>query len=167
VATWLFVGAVLFGWIGVQRLRGRSFTRLPKMAGWGAAALAATCLVLALVLPPIIRPDLASARPSSSARLRFLSPRPGQVLRGNPAAVQVRLDLAGGRIVPFTSTKLRPNEGHVHLYLDGGLVSMTLSLGRTLIVAPGAHRLLAEFVAVDHAPFSPRVEAWVSFRVGA
>src|SRR5207237_2211155 len=78
VATWLFVGAVLFGWIGVQRLRGRSLTRLPKMAGWGAAALAATCLVLALVLPPIIRPDLASARPSSSARLRFLSPRPGQ-----------------------------------------------------------------------------------------
>ena len=67
--------------------------------------------------------------------------------------------------MPFTSTKLQPNEGHVHLYLDGGLVSMTLSLDRALLVAPGTHRLLAEFVAVDHAPFSPRLEASVSFRV--
>jgi len=31
---------------------------------------------------------------------------------------------------------------------------------------PGVHTLEAEFVAVDHAPFQPRVRASVTFRTG-
>jgi hypothetical protein len=32
-------------------------------------------------------------------------------------------------------------------------------------VLPGSHHLQAEFVAVDHGPFDPRVLASVAFRV--
>jgi len=162
-ATWLFLGAVLFGMVGVQRLRGRSFLWLPR----GAAALSGICLVLAVVLPPVIRPDIGLARPSTSVRLQIMSPRPGQVFRGDPASVPVLLRLVGGRIVPFTSTNLVPNAGHVHLYLDGALVSMSLSLSRELTVSPGSHLLQADFVAVDHGPFNPPVQASVRFEVTA
>jgi hypothetical protein len=165
VATLLFLAAVFFGLVGVQRVRGKSFRRLPPQAGWAAVGLAVSALVLAIVLPPIIRPDATAARPSSSARLRFVSPRQGEVFRGNPASIPVRLQLVGGRIVPFTSTRLAPDQGHVHLFLDGALVSMSLTLARRLEVGPGRHVLLAEFVAADHGPFQPRVRTSEAFQV--
>jgi len=65
----------------------------------------------------------------------------------------------------FTPLSLVPNEGHIHLFLDGALVSMSYSLAKDLQVTPGVHRLQAEFVALDHGPFNPRVQAFVEFRV--
>jgi hypothetical protein len=165
VATMLFLAAFLFGVVAFQRLRGRGFRSLPTMAGWGAAVLAAAALVLALVLPPIIRPVVAGGRPASSSRLQILAPQPGEVFRGDPASVPVRFRLIGGKIVSFTSTRLVPNEGHIHLFLDGALVSMSYSLAKDLQVTPGVHRLQAEFVALDHGPFNPRVQAFVEFQV--
>ena len=123
------------------------------------------CLVLAFVLPTVIRPVKAALRPSTTARLTIVSPGPGAIYRGNPAVVPIMLRLTGGRIVAFTSSRLVPNEGHVHVYLDGGLVSMAYSLEQPLDVFPGRHVLTAEFVAVDHTPFSPRVVASVRFTV--
>jgi hypothetical protein len=165
VSTFLFIGMALFGFVAVARFRGRAFTGLPIPVAWGAAAASVTCLVLALVLPPIIRPDEPATRPSTAARVSFLSPTPGEVFRGNPADVPVRLRLAGGRIVPFTSTDLVPDEGHIHLFLDGHLISMTYGLRHVIHAPPGDYRLTAEFVAVDHVPFSPRVRTEVRFRV--
>jgi len=162
---WLLVGAVFLGWIAFARLRNRAFLRLPRPVGWASGAAAVTAVVLALVLPPIIRPDTTSSRPSSTATISFVSPAPGQVVRGDPADVPVRVQLRGGRIVPFTSTRLVPNAGHVHLYLDGDLVAMTTALHRRVSILPGRHSLEAEFVAMDHAPFDPRVLARVRFRV--
>jgi hypothetical protein len=167
VATMLFLAAFLFGLVAFQRLRGKGFRSLPTMAGWGAAVLAAASLVLALVLPPIIRPVAAGGRPSSSTRLQILAPQAGELFRGDPASVPVQLRLIGGKIVSFTSTKLVPNEGHIHLFLDGALVSMSYSLAKDLKVAPGVHRLQAEFVAVDRGSFDPRVQALVEFQVVA
>ena len=166
VASLLFIGALLFGWIAVARLRGRGFTRLPKSAGWIAATAAVSCVVLALVLPPIIRPG-PPGRPSSPARIEILSPSDGQVYTGDPApaTVTVRVRVIGGRIVPFTSTNLTPTTGHVHILIDGALVAMTTSTTSVVEVDPGAHILVAEFVAADHAPFSPRVLSTVRFTV--
>jgi hypothetical protein len=77
----------------------------------------------------------------------------------------VRLDLQGARIVDAATTALRPDEGHVHLSLDGKLVSMAYGLEQQVEVAPGVHRLVAEFVAGDHAPFEPRVVVTRTFAV--
>ena len=76
----------------------------------------------------------------------------------------VTLRLNGGGIVPLTSTAVRPNEGHIHVFLDDQLLSMT-GLEATIIALPGEHTLRAEFVASDHGPFRPPVTASVTFRV--
>ena len=94
----------------------------------------------------------------------MLSPRSGEVLHGDPAIVPVVLRLSGGRVVPLTSIHLVPNEGHIHLYLDGSLEAMT-GLDASIAVQPGSHTLEAEFVAVDHGPFRPPVIVTVAFRV--
>jgi hypothetical protein len=69
----------------------------------------------------------------------------------------VVLRLTGATIVAEATTAIRPDEGHVHLYLDNQLVSMNYGLEQDVPVTPGTHVLRAEFVAADHAPFSPRV----------
>ena len=166
-ATFLFIGALLFGWVAVLRLRGRAFRRIPRAAGWGVAALGLSCVVLALVLPPIIRPQASTARPSTKARLEILAPSPGEVFHGSLATVPVSLRLTGGRIVLATSTKLDSTDGHIHLFLDGALVAMSYQLRTDLQVPPGEHTVEAEFVALDHGPFDPRVRVSVTFRVVA
>jgi hypothetical protein len=42
----------------------------------------------------------------------------------------------------------------------------TTGLDAELTVEPGAHRLVAEFVAIDHGPFDPRLLTTVDFSVG-
>ena len=158
VAVGLFfagVGAALgFYWSSAIRRAGR--------VGFGALAI--VCLVLATAMPFLIHATPLLTRPTSSAHLQIVSPRPGEVIEGDPATISVALRLEGGTIVPITSLHLVPNEGHIHLYLDGSLLSMT-GLDTQLIVLPGSHTLRAEFVAVDHGPFRPSVVAVVTFRV--
>ena len=164
VSTFLFIGVALFGAVAYGRLRRGWFTGVPMTLGWASAAAAVACLVLAFVLPPIIRP-VESGRPSSDARISFLVPANGQVFRGRPAQVPIAVRLTGGKIVPFTSTHLVANEGHIHLSLDGNIVLMSFGTHTTLPVAPGRHRLTAEFVAVDHQPWDPRVLTTVTIDV--
>jgi hypothetical protein len=105
-----------------------------------------------------------SPRPSSPARLTILAPSNGEVVHGT--TVHVRLALKGARIVPATTTHITPTTGHVHVYLDGKIVSMNYSLDNTVSnVTPGQHVLRVEFVASDHLPFDPRVIKGVVFDV--
>lgn len=102
-------------------------------------------------------------RPVTTARLAITAPTPNEVTGPD---VPLRLDLIGGTIVPQSSSRLSPTEGHVHLYVDGKLVSMTYGLTDDLKgLAPGPHTLRAEFVAADHAPFKNPVVAAVLIQV--
>jgi hypothetical protein len=85
----------------------------------------------------------------------IVSPVSGAAVTGSTVHIVVSLENA--TIVPVTSTSLRPDEGHVHLYVDNQLVSMNYGLEQDLPVKPGTYLLRAEFVASDHAPFAPRV----------
>jgi hypothetical protein len=123
-----------------------------------------------LTLPrQFLRPNTASAtpsgpRPASTASLAIVRPADGQRIAADQA--EVVLDLTGGRIVAAASTTLTPDTGHVHLSLDGTLVSMTYGLVQVVDLrglAPGRHTLKAEFVAADHGPFDPRVTTSVTF----
>ena len=68
--------------------------------------------------------------------------------------------------MPATSTDLKPDEGHIHVILDGQLVTMTSGTEPTIPdVAPGHHVIQVEFVANDHGPFFPNVVAVSSFEV--
>lgn len=104
----------------------------------------------------------APSRPRSTAKLSILEPEPGTTIQG--ATVTVRLELRGGRITKQVSTDLKPDEGHVHLKLDGRTITLLGTLEETIPNVPlGQHILEAEFVAADHGPFDPRVLATVTF----
>jgi hypothetical protein len=112
---------------------------------------------------PSVAPT-ASSRPRSTAKLSIVTPKNGSTVTG--PTVDLRISLKDARIVKRTSTDLTPDEGHVHVLLDGKLISMTYGLEQQVPdLAPGPHRIEVEFVAMDHAPFDPRVTAVTSFQV--
>ena len=106
----------------------------------------------------------SQTRPATSARLQIVDPTPNQT---TPPDITLRLNLIGARVVPNAVGPLRPDEGHIHVSLDGQLVSMAYGTTQDLHgLKPGPHQVQAEFVAIDHQPFRNRVIAFVLFRVG-
>jgi hypothetical protein len=109
-------------------------------------------------------PTSLAARPASTARLTIVAPRNGQTI--SRQASEVRLDLTGAKIVSQTTTRIRPDQGHIHLLVDGKLVAMNYGLNERLpSLTPGQHLVQVEFVAADHAPFDPRVLTQAAFTV--
>jgi len=105
-------------------------------------------------------------RPSTPAVLTIEAPSAGEVVRGSSVDLVIGLD--GAELVDVTSTDLRPDQGHLHVIVDGELVSMTSGLEQTLLdLAAGTHLVKVEFVANDHAPFEPKVLAATTFEVKA
>ena len=104
---------------------------------------------------PTPGPSALGPRPSSPATVEIVQPASGATVTGS--SVHVVLKLTGAEIVTVTTTNIRPDQGHVHLYVDNILVSMNYGLEQDLPVKPGTYVLKAEFVASDHAPFNPRV----------
>jgi hypothetical protein len=84
-----------------------------------------------------------------------VSPTANQVVTGT--SLHVVVGLTGATIVTATSTDIRPDQGHIHLYIDNNLVSMNYGTTQDVPAVPGTHVLRAEFVASDHFPFNPRV----------
>ena len=131
---------------------------LPVLAAavLGAAACSAPAATPVPSLTPVASPTLGP-RPSSTATVSIAEPANGATVASG--TVHVVLKLTGAKIVDATTTTIRPDEGHVHLYLNGQVVSMNYGLEQDLPVTPGTYVLRAEFVAADHAPFNPRVES--------
>jgi len=122
---------------------------------------AATVLLVAAcsqagVPTPVAAPSSSlGPRPASPATVEIVEPTANSTVTGT--SVHVVLKLTGGTIVQQTTTAIKPDEGHVHLYVNNVLVSMNYGLEQDLPVQPGTIVLKAEFVASDHAPFNPRV----------
>jgi hypothetical protein len=113
-----------------------------------AAMLLISCSGQTTASPSVVRP-------SSPAVVTIVEPTAGQTVSGT--TVHVVLSLTAAKIVSQTTTHIRPDEGHIHLFVDHVLVSMNYGLEQDLPVHPGTYVLSAEFVAADHAPFNPRV----------
>jgi hypothetical protein len=164
VAELFFVFAGAAGWVAVTRLRRRAFLGVPVAGAWGLAAVCVLAIAGGVVVPSLMQPSYSSIRPRSTATLSVVEPSPGQVEHGN--LMRVVLDLRGGRITPLTTTTLTPSTGHIHVYVDGRLLSMTTTTNGLVDIsglADGRHTLQAEFVAADHGPFRPPVVASVTF----
>jgi hypothetical protein len=106
-------------------------------------------------------------RPSSPAKIEILSPKNGDVVHST--SLHLKLALQNAKVVPASTTDIRPDQGHVHVLVDSKIVTMTYGLQQTIPnLTPGTHLLQVEFVASDHAPFDPRVLAQpVTFEVKA
>jgi Family of unknown function (DUF6130) len=102
-------------------------------------------------------------RPATAARIQILAPTPNQET-GPDVTVQVKL--IGAKEVPQVTGPVNPDEGHIHVSLDGAVVAMAYSDTQTLKgLSPGQHSVQVDFVAVDHLPFKNRVTAAVLFTV--
>lgn len=121
------------------------------------ALLAAACGTPVATLTPASTGTAATLgpRPSSMATVEIVEPAQGSTVIG--ATAHIVLKLTGAKIVTETTTSIRPDEGHVHLYVNGQLVSMNYGLEQDIPVTSGSLVVKAEFVAADHAPYSPRV----------
>jgi hypothetical protein len=123
------------------------------VATWlGVGLLAAACGPGA---SPSVSVGSSGSRPASPAVLRIVQPAAGARLSGT--SVHLEMTLQGAQIVSVTTTNVRPDQGHVHLYVNNVLVSMNYGLEQDVPVNAGTYVVKAEFVAADHAPFNPRV----------
>jgi hypothetical protein len=156
VVIGLIVGAVVRPW------------RPPTLKGRGTATLACVVLVGSLTLSGCggtggKNRTTTVNRPTTTAKLRIVRPAANE--QTGPDTT-VEIELQGARVVPQTSGPLRPDEGHIHVSVDGKLVSMAYETTQELhALTPGSHTLQAEFVAADHVPFRNRVTAAVIFQV--
>jgi hypothetical protein len=177
ISVVLLFGGLWVGWAGWSRLKGAGFPRLPVGGAYGLLGVAVVLALAAGFVPQAIwgpsgtpppKPAPTGARPVSTAVIGFTRPTDDQVVDGSQ--LEVVMSLSGGRIIDTTATSLAPDTGHIHLSVDGTLVSMTYGLVQIVpmqSLAPGRHTLGAEFVAADHGPFAPRVTASVTFVKGS
>ena len=106
----------------------------------------------------------AKERPASVASITIEKPQAGDVITSKTMTVKLELD--NGRIVDVVSQDLTRDEGHVHVSVDGKILTQTFGLEQKLKTPEeGQHLLQAEFVAKDHGPFNPRVLSTVTFVV--
>jgi Family of unknown function (DUF6130) len=109
------------------------------------------------------RSPTASARPFTPARIQITSPTPNAVTGRD---VNVQVDLIGAHEVQPSAGTIRPDEGHIHVSVDGSVVAMAYSTTQELKgLTPGSHFVQVEFVAIDHLPFRNRVIAAMLFTV--
>lgn len=169
LAIAMVFAALWLAWIGRSRLKGTGFARLPRRGAFAALGAAVVLLVASAVVPRALFPATPTATVTGSAGIRstatlaFREPDDGAVLTGDEAHVLLALD--GGTVVDGT-TPVTPDTGHLHLSVDGKLVSMTYGTVQVVDLRPyepGPHTLVAEFVAADHRPFSPPVVATIEF----
>jgi hypothetical protein len=168
VSLVLLFAAIWTAWVGWSRLRGRGFERLPRWGGYAALVVAGAFAVSATFLPrqllPTPAPVSAAPRPASTATIGFVEPRDGARTSADQMTVRLRLD--GASLTSATTTSIQPDAGHVHLSVDGAIVSMSGNVLQVIdlrTLAPGEHTLTAEFVAADHLSFNPPVTAEITF----
>jgi hypothetical protein len=108
-----------------------------------------------------------SSRPKSDARIQIVEPTPSATTSPD---ITVKFNVIGGTVLPpeQVTGALRGDQGHIHVRIDGKTVEMSYGSELPLTkLAPGPHTVQAEFVAVDHQPFSNRPVAAVVFEVKA
>ena len=125
----------------------------------------ALALALGLGVATVGCSSNTSGRPSTPATLQILTPAPNTTTGTD---VDLRLKLLHAEVVPAAQVggKIRPDRGHIHVSVDGQITQMYYGVKQTVPnLTPGEHTIQAEFVAADHAPFSNRVVAAVTFEV--
>jgi hypothetical protein len=108
--------------------------------------------------------DGGGDRPASTGEIRIVQPEPGAVVPADDVVVEV--ELTGATIAAEASTDIRPDEGHIHISVDGETITLLGGLREEVPgLEPGTHLLEVEFAASDHGPFEPPVIESVTFTV--
>jgi hypothetical protein len=124
------------------------------------AVTAALALILAVAAGACSSSSAkAPPRPVTNAKLEIVSPQANSTV---PSTFKLVFKLTGGEVVSATSTALRGDQGHIHVSVDGRIVSMAYGLSQTVSgLTKGEHTISSEFVAADHRPFANRKDVIV------
>jgi hypothetical protein len=88
--------------------------------------------------------------------ISITSPADGDtVSAGEP--VQVSVDLTGAELTSETESE-DPTRGHLHIFVDGQIISMPSSTTNEVELEPGEHTIAVEFTTADHRSFEPRIQ---------
>lgn len=162
--TFTTVGVVtLIGLLLFRPWRRSAVSAASKLTRWSVPVV----LAGAVTLGGCGGESPSGPRPSTQARLEIVQPAPNQTV---PPTFTLSLNLIGAKVVPenVTNRAVRGDEGHIHVTLDGKLISMTYGTSQEIKdLPPGPHNVQAEFVGTDHAPFANRVIVAVAFSVEA
>lgn len=107
-------------------------------------------LVAAFLLP---QPD--TKRAPSDVAIYMSSPVDNEVVPANEK-LNVKVELENAELTTETQGT-DPRLGHIHIYVDGSVVSMPTELNADIELEPGEHELMVEFVAADHSRFDPPI----------
>jgi hypothetical protein len=106
----------------------------------------------------------SAPRPASTGTLTIIEPTPGTVVSTDTIHVKVKVD--GATILDNPGiVAVKPDQGHIHVSLDGQPQNMLYGDETDVAVTPGRHLLEVEFVAGDHIRFNPAVKQAVTFTV--
>jgi hypothetical protein len=135
-----------------------------RRVGWRAVAAVALLLPIgcssgggdAGTPTPTSSASILGPRPSSPAVVAIVRPKNGATVPATGGELTVTL--TGATLTSVTSQDISPTMGHLHVSVDGKLISMTSGTTQPLgDLTPGRHTISVEFVAADHLPFDPRV----------
>jgi hypothetical protein len=97
---------------------------------------------------------------TSDVTVAIASPADGDVVPANED-LMIEVEIVNGKLVSG-STSTDPNEGHIHIYVDGQVVAMPTSESDTVVpgtnLPPGEHEVIVEFTQANHASFAPPVQ---------
>lgn len=96
-----------------------------------------------------------TAQAPSDVAISITNPVDNEVVPANKE-LAVEVDLDNAELTNETEGT-DPRLGHIHIYVDGSVVSMPTTLDTKIELEPGKHTLMAEFVAADHSRFDPPI----------
>jgi hypothetical protein len=101
---------------------------------------------------------------ASDVEVTIESPSDGDTVPAGES-LMVEIDVANGRLVSDTTSD-DPNEGHIHIYVDGQVVAMPTSESEMVIsganLPPGEHEVIVEFTQANHTSFAPPVQTSIT-----
>ena len=111
---------------------------------------------VAMVVGAFAFPKSGTTRAApSDVAISITSPADNEVVPANEKLnVQVELDNAE---LTTETQGTDPRLGHIHIYVDGSVVSMPTELNADIELEPGEHDLMVEYVAADHSRFEPPI----------
>ena len=118
----------------------------PAWALFGAGAL--------LGVASFVVPNLGG---TPDVSLAIVTPKEGDSVPAEKP-VTIEVDLEGGEI----ATSPSDDGGHLHIYVDGSVISMPSTTTAEVTLDPGEHELKVEYVDIQHASFDPPIQETIT-----
>ena len=116
---------------------------------WALFIAGAILIVLAFVVPALSG--------GTDAKVAFSSPQDGATVPANQP-IEVEIDLEGGEL----ATSASDAGGHLHIFVDGSVISMPSTTTAEVTLEPGEHELRVEYVDLQHASYDPPVQETIT-----